>query len=206
MRTLTALLRDGQRGNFDLLAGAGELDGRYVLTVLIVFGLVFALTTFLLLTLTDLLREGERRIRDTNLELQRLSDMRRDFLHIALHNLQSPVGASTMVLKNLRSGLVGTLTDEQNDWVDRALKRLGGLTAFITDLQTLASLESGRLELQAELPHVNPSTHRDYREYYDDRSRARVAETFRNDIALFGYDFDGIAGPVGERIERAGGG
>jgi len=128
------------------IAGTGPLDARYALTVLVVYGMLFALTAFLLLTLAQLMRQGEKQLREANSELERLSNMRRDFLHIALHNLQSPVGASTMFLKNLRDGLAGPLTARQAEWVDRALGRLDGMTDFVTDLQILATLESDRLD------------------------------------------------------------
>ena len=43
--------------------------------------------------------------------------------------------------------------------------------------------------VEAELPHVNPSRHADYRTYYSDHSRALVAEHFAEDIERFGYRF-----------------
>ena len=48
--------------------------------------------------------------------------------------------------------------------------------------------------VEAALPHLNRSQHRDYRAYYDDHTRALVAEHFRPDIQLFGYTFDGRDG------------
>jgi hypothetical protein len=45
--------------------------------------------------------------------------------------------------------------------------------------------------IDAELPHLNSSRHRDYRSYYNDRTRALVGEHFARDINLFGYTFDG---------------
>ena len=41
------------------------------------------------------------------------------------------------------------------------------------------------------LPHLNQSVHRDYRSYYNERTRALVAENFQPDIERFGYSFDG---------------
>jgi len=49
---------------------------------------------------------------------------------------------------------------------------------------------SERLGLDVELPHENATQHRDYRTYYDDRTRALVGEAFAEDIERFGYDFD----------------
>lgn len=43
-----------------------------------------------------------------------------------------------------------------------------------------------------ELPHNHKRTPRDYRDYYDDESRDKVAQYWHRDIALFGYDFEGL--------------
>jgi Sulfotransferase family len=49
-----------------------------------------------------------------------------------------------------------------------------------------------RLGFPAEtLGKVNSSTHRDYRDYYDDELRDRVGAYYARDLELFGYDFDG---------------
>jgi hypothetical protein len=40
------------------------------------------------------------------------------------------------------------------------------------------------------LPHINASSHRDYRTYYNARGRKLVEEHFQDDIATFGYTFD----------------
>ncbi|MGA0199144.1 MAG: sulfotransferase family 2 domain-containing protein [Prochlorotrichaceae cyanobacterium] len=48
-----------------------------------------------------------------------------------------------------------------------------------------------RLGLAVSLPHLNQSQHRDYQNYYNDRTRKLVAEYFQQDIELFGYTFEG---------------
>ena len=48
---------------------------------------------------------------------------------------------------------------------------------------------SSRLGLETSLPHVNATSHRDYRSYYDDRTKALVADAFAEDIERFGYSF-----------------
>jgi len=66
--------------------------------------------------------------------------------------------------------------------------------------------------LDAKLPHVNKTRHRDYRSYYTAAARDLVAEHFARDIAGFGYTFDGYEhgkGQVGllrEPGNRPGGG
>jgi len=37
---------------------------------------------------------------------------------------------------------------------------------------------------------LNPSKHKDFRDYYDSETIDKVAKHWRKDIELFGYDFD----------------
>ena len=46
------------------------------------------------------------------------------------------------------------------------------------------------LELDTTLPHKNPSSRRDYRIYYSEKSRRLVEEHFKEDLDFFGYTFD----------------
>ena len=52
----------------------------------------------------------------------------------------------------------------------------------------------GRLDLPSmeTLPHKHKRTPMDYRDYYDDDTKALVAEHWRKDIELFAYDFEGL--------------
>lgn len=124
------------------IAGAEPLSGTYALTILLVYGTLFGLTSFLLLGLTESLRLGERRIHMANDELHRLSEQRRDFLHIAVHNLKAPLGAVTMFLKNILDELGGPVTPRQQEWIVRCLKRLEDQAVFLQEMQTLSSLEN----------------------------------------------------------------
>ena len=73
---------------------------------------------------------------------------------------------------------------------------VGRVECMSDDFQEICA----RIGVEASLPHKNKSSHRDYRDYYDDEMREQVAEHFAEDIERFGYDFDGIAR---ERIRRA---
>jgi len=61
-----------------------------------------------------------------------------------------------------------------------------------------------RLGLDAELPHLNASAHRDYRSYYSDEAAARVGRHFRHEIDLFGYAFDTLVEPARRWFARSG--
>ncbi len=48
-----------------------------------------------------------------------------------------------------------------------------------------------QLGLQATLPHVGRTGHRDYRSYYTTATQQFVADHFRQDLGWLGYQFDG---------------
>lgn len=52
------------------------------------------------------------------------------------------------------------------------------------------------LNLSLSLPHRNQTKHRDYRTYYNARTRQLVAEHFAADIELFGYAFESKPVPL----------
>jgi len=56
-----------------------------------------------------------------------------------------------------------------------------------------------QLNVKAELPRANTSSHRDYRTYYTPATRDLVAKHFRPDLELFGYDFDGLPAHAAQR-------
>jgi len=118
------------------------LRQEYAIVLLVVHGFLFGLASLLLLGLNQSLRRGERRIHVANEELRRLSEQRKDFLRIAVHNLKAPLGAVTMYLKNMSDGLAGPATEKQQQWIDRCLKRLQEQSAFLGEMETLSSLET----------------------------------------------------------------
>lgn len=132
------------------------INGVYAGTLLAVYGLLFGVTSYLLASLSRALERGESQMQSALAALERVSALRRDFLHIAVHNMGSPVGAVTMFLQNLRGGLAGPLNDKQEQWVDRSLTRLEGLSSFLIDLRVLATLEAGRFDDEMERVDLTP--------------------------------------------------
>ena len=71
-----------------------------------------------------------------------------------------------------------------------ALAAIGTYENLAGDFQTI--MKTIGLDGKVSLPHVNVSTGprgRHYREFYDDKSRALIAEWYAREIALFSYTF-----------------
>jgi signal transduction histidine kinase len=149
------------------ITGDAPIDGRYAGVLLAVYGVLLGSASYMLVTLSRALQIGEAQMQATLIALERVSALRRDFLHIAVHNMGSPVGATTMFLQNLREGLAGPLNEKQEGWVDRALSRLDGLSRFLVDLRVLATLEAGRLEEEMTEVDLSPMLAELVDEYQD---------------------------------------
>lgn len=124
----------------------GYLDGRLVVTLLFVYGLLTVVTTALTTGIVKLLRESERGLRDARDRLGRLADLRRSFLHVVLHDVRSPVGTVVAMLKGLVEGIDGPLAEPQARRIRRAGERLDGALELLRSLRVLADLETEQLE------------------------------------------------------------
>jgi hypothetical protein len=62
---------------------------------------------------------------------------------------------------------------------------IGRFERLAEDFQRICA----RLGVDGGLPHRNPSRHRPYRDYYDNTTQDMVAQRYRRDIALLGYEF-----------------
>ena len=84
----------------------------------------------------------------------------------------------------------GNLNAPQAEWL-----RCEGtiVPAFIGRFETLDADWGKLCRLvglpNVKLPHYNAGNHKPYREYYNRRDRARIANLFRDDIEEFGYEF-----------------
>lgn len=116
--------------------------GTYVFTVIVVQGLLFFLTALLTTHLMFFLREGQRQIVRINKDLENLSNQRKNFLQVTLHNLRAPISAIQMHLQNLMLGYGGELNETQRFWVERSIKRVEELIEFLYDLENLSAVEN----------------------------------------------------------------
>ncbi|GEM_PF-944967 len=127
------------RAFFFLLAAAvvGELSRRVMLT-------------------QKALREREARLRRTNESVRKLSKLRKDFLHIAVHDMRSPVSASKMLLHSLQTLLGDRVNPKETHLMERMHSRLDEASSFLRDFQFFAALEdTSQLRKKAHRIDVN---------------------------------------------------
>jgi len=141
-------------------------------SIIIFYGILFFSTVLIATEIVSLLRAGEKSLREANAEIHRISNLRRDFLHIALHDLKSPVVATIQHIYNLKSGIGGPITDQQMHWLERAERRMNELSSLLHDLQILASLESDQVRDHIQKTNILEIVHTIILEV-EDLSKAR---------------------------------
>lgn len=174
-----------------IVNSAQPLDGRYVLTVLAVQGILMALSIYLVAGLTNLLHRGEQQLRTANRELDRVWRTQRDFLHIALHDLKSPVNAATMLIQSLKIASDPPLSGQQLQWVERARVRLNDAVAFLHDFSVLAELDAADVKKQAKEIDTSAMLRRvvvENQETVRGRSQSLEVELAEPLPALYGID------------------
>ncbi|MCK6475721.1 MAG: HAMP domain-containing histidine kinase [Phycisphaerales bacterium] len=133
--------------------GDGPLDTRYIVTILFVYVAMFWLIVASQTQMARALRKAEEHAHDRALQSERLSRMRRDFLHVALHDVGAPIATAEMLLGNLRDGLCGPLEPQQAEQVGRAISKLQRLQSLVRDLRVLSELDSTDLRAHStEIP------------------------------------------------------
>ncbi|HOJ34529.1 MAG TPA: HAMP domain-containing sensor histidine kinase [Candidatus Hydrogenedentes bacterium] len=125
---------------------AAPLDGRFVLTVLVVQGGLMSLSVFMSVGLARLLREGEMRLREANAALEQAATIRKDFFHIVLHDLKSPISSAQMVLHSMLEDPESCLPEKKDYWVGRLRARLQEAMTLLRDFDVMAALEGNVIE------------------------------------------------------------
>ena len=79
------------------------------------------------------------------IELNALKDR---FLGMAVHDLRNPLSVVRGYLALLEQGVVGPVTQEQRELLERALRACGMMSTLVDDLLDVSAIESGHLTLE----------------------------------------------------------
>ena len=107
--------------------------------------------------LSDLYENLERKVeertvelRDANLRLKELDDLKSEFVSIASHELRSPMSAMKMGVSTVVNEMVGPLNEEQKVMLSIANGNIDRLTRLTSELLDHTRIEAGQLELEIE--------------------------------------------------------
>jgi signal transduction histidine kinase len=95
----------------------------------------------------ELIRDIIRRLVDANAQLAQLADRQAAFVGNVAHEFRSPLTAFKVALENLRDGLDGPVTRDQDETLAICQKETNRLIRLVGDLLDLTRIEAGRLPM-----------------------------------------------------------
>ncbi len=98
--------------------------------------------------LNNELAQSKREMAKANARLAELNRSKNELVGMVAHDLRNPLGAISGYAKLLSAGLVGPLSDEQVEFVERIQNTADFMSAMVEDLLDLAAIESGQIELR----------------------------------------------------------
>jgi PAS domain S-box-containing protein len=92
----------------------------------------------------------ERTLEEKNIELERASHMKSEFLATMSHELRTPLNAVIGFSEALKDGMVGDMTETQREYINDIFNSGQHLLSLINDILDLSKVEAGMMELELE--------------------------------------------------------
>ncbi len=97
------------------------------------------------------LRRANKQLARANERLMELDRLKSRFVSIVSHELRTPLGAIQGFAEMLQAGIYGSLSEKQDDALERIEKNTKKLLNIVNDLLDQARIEAGQLSLHPEL-------------------------------------------------------
>lgn len=90
-----------------------------------------------------------KELEQKNRELQKLDQLKSDFVSTVSHELRTPLAITTEGLSLILDGVLGPITDRQKKMLETGKRNLDRLQTIINDLLDISKIEAGKMELKS---------------------------------------------------------
>jgi signal transduction histidine kinase len=95
--------------------------------------------------------ESQEQIEKQNTELQRLSQIKSDFISTVSHELRTPLTSIKEAISQVLEGILGETTEKQKEFLSICISEVNRLARIINDLLDISRIEAKRVKLEKEL-------------------------------------------------------
>jgi signal transduction histidine kinase len=101
--------------------------------------------------LNNELADMQRELAKKNAELERLNQLKNQFLGMAAHDLRNPIGVIMLYSEFIQREMAGRMSVEENEFVAIIHQKSEFMLRLINDLLDISRIEAGRLDLDMQL-------------------------------------------------------
>ncbi len=101
------------------------------------------------------IKRFERTLQEKNVELEHASRMKSEFLATMSHELRTPLNAIIGFSEALKDGMMGKMSDTQNEYIGDIFTSGQHLLSLINDILDLSKVEAGMMALELEPVDLN---------------------------------------------------
>ncbi len=98
--------------------------------------------------------EATKELKEKNIELQKMDQMKSDFVSNVSHELRTPLTSISGYTKLLNMGKLGELNEQQKNVISIVIKESDRLSKLINEVLDLSKLEAGKIEVKFEKVNV----------------------------------------------------
>ncbi len=100
------------------------------------------------------LKKTQKKIKQQNVKLKKLDQIKSNFLNVTSHELRTPMSAIKGYIQMMMEQTLGNISEEQRNALNIVLRNIDRLDHLIQDILDISRLESGTLKLVPEKTNV----------------------------------------------------
>ncbi|GIW61808.1 MAG: hypothetical protein KatS3mg089_0660 [Patescibacteria group bacterium] len=130
------------------------------------------------------LTSATKQLKEANDQLQKLDQLKDEFVSLASHELRTPMTAIKSYLWMALAGRGGSLTKKQHYYLERAYNASDRLIKLVNDMLNISRIESGRIALNLEQVDIEKLTHEVYEEVLPRAEELGISITISHGINI----------------------